>query len=337
MNFKNRVSETKGEVKGPSRQRPLKENKRKFAAGDAIKKASVGRRADETHPKRVQAANGPSQQQKVQVATTTSWVKGGSSLSFADVVRRKTENVVMNIQPEESHEDIAEVVHVENDAVDLMHDIQEDSINVHNMNNESEDIAYPTIQQDTAIVQAVIPPIPEEELMEVPSIKYYVLEIDRIVEESVNLPPRTMATAADYMGVYTFSGQAGKPPTPPTATQLQQQFYRPETTTARPFGGMSGTSEISRGQHWGSQPGHTVDYTNANWSLQERGQRMFHQGMQYSSYAPPPPVQQQQPQRNFMPQTVNRMLQSDSADAPLRHLRESGTFNRHPGNGGGVW
>ncbi|RNF11565.1 nucleic acid binding protein Tc38 [Trypanosoma conorhini] len=342
MNSKSRVGGTKGDTKGVSRQRPPKEEKRNASSGEAAKKASVGRKADETHVKRAQSANVPSVQQKVQVTTATSWVKGSSSLSFADVVRKKTEAAVVTVLPEQLHEEVAESVHEETDAVEVTPDVQEDPVHVppeQTEHTEKEDIAYATMQQDAAIVEAVIPPPPEEEVEEVPSVKYYVLEIDRIVEESVNLPPRTMTTATEYMGVYTFSGQAGKPPTPPATTQLQQQFYRPEATAARTFAGMGGTADLSRGQHWGPQPGHAVDYTNANWSLPDRGQRVFHQGMQYSSYAPPPPVQQQQqqPQRNFMPQTVNRILQNDAADAPLRHIRDPGAFNRQSGNGGGVW
>ncbi|RNE99271.1 nucleic acid binding protein Tc38 [Trypanosoma rangeli] len=337
MNSKSRVGVSKGDKKGVSRQRPPKEERQNASSGDAARKSSVGRRPEQAHPKRAQAASGPSVQQKMQVTTVTSWVKGGSSLSFADVVRKKTDTAAMNMQLENSYEEAAEVVCGESVAVELAHDIQEDPINVPPESNENEDIAYVTMQQDAAIVQAIIPSPPEEEVEEMPTVNYYVLDIDRIVEESVNLPPRTMATATEYMGVYTFSGQAGKPPTPPATTQLQQQFYRPESAAARAFAGMGGTTDLTRGQHWGPQPGHAVDYTNANWSLPDRAPRVFHQGMQYSSYAPPPSMQQQQAQRNFIPQAVNRILQNDSADPSLRHIRDPGTFNRQPGNGGDVW
>ncbi|KEG10212.1 hypothetical protein DQ04_04041040 [Trypanosoma grayi] len=334
MSSRNKSATLKGNAKGVSRQRPSKDEDHKSPLGDPKKKPYVGGKTMEVRPKQAPVSNGPSVQQKTQV-TTTSWVKGGSSLSFVDVVRKRAENAAVATSPPEPVED-AVTVHMEEEVVDMMPDVhEEEHINVQTLNTEAEDITYDAMQHDAAIVQAVMPAPPEEELEETPAVVYYVLEIDRIVEESILLPPRATAIGVENDGVYTFSGQAGKPPTP-----VQQQFYRPETTAPRTFGAVGGTSDINRNSHWGQQPGHSAEYAGLSWALQDRNQRSFHQGMQYNSYAPPvqqQQQQQQQQQRNFIPQVVNRMRQNDMPEASLRALRDPGAFNRHPGNGGGVW
>ncbi|ORC92526.1 TC38 protein [Trypanosoma theileri] len=333
MNSKGKGATTKVDYKGTSRPRPPRDENQKPPLSDNKKKVPVGRKTAEVQSQRTPAANGPLVQQKTQAVTTTSWVKGGSSLSFADIVRKKAENVVPT--PPVEHSEEPATVHVEEEVVvDVTQEVQEEEpINVQPLNGENEDdIPYDAMQQDSAIEAAI--PAPQVKVLEdVPAIKYYVLEIDRIMEESVLLPSRATTIADEHSGTYIFSGQSGKPPTPPVA-QVQQQFYRPETTTVRPFAGMGTISDINRGSHWNAQPGHSVDYSNVNWALQDRSQRPFHQPMQYNSY--PAPVQQQT-QRNFIPPPVNRTRQNEVSDASLRAFRDAGAFNRHPGNGGGVW
>ncbi|KAH9589229.1 hypothetical protein LSM04_004587 [Trypanosoma melophagium] len=331
MNSKGKGATTKDDYKGASRPRPPRDENQKPPLGDHKKKVPVGRTTAEIQPKRTLAANGPLVQQKPRAATTTSWVKGGSSLSFADIVRKKAENVVPTPPVEQTEEPA--VVQVEEAVVEVSQEVQEEEpINVHPLNSENEDISYDAMQQDSAIADA-IPAPPVKVIEDVPAIKYYVLEIDRIMEDSVLLPPRATTIADEHAGAYVFSGQSGKPPTPPVA-QVQQQFYRPETTTVRPFAGMGAIPDINRASHWNAQPAHSVDYSNVNWALQDRGQRTFHQSLQYNSY--PAPVQPQA-QRNFIPPPVNRTRQNEVPETSLRAFRDAAAFNRHPGNGGGVW
>lgn len=329
MDHKGKGATGKGDAKGNSRQRPPRNEDQKPQKND-VRKVSVGRKTADTRHKSRRVTHGTPVQQKTIVTTTTNWVRGGSSLSFADVVRKHADSAAFDSHVKGADEKIVENVPVERDVVDVVHEVMDKNVGVYPLSNENEDITYSVGQQDAAVVQAAIP-ASQEEVDEVPPIKYYVLEIDRILEESVMLPPHATAIAAEYVGFCTFSGQPGKPPAAPL---LQQQFYRPEAATMRPFPGMGGTTDMARGQHWAPQSGHSVDYANTNWSLQERSQRGFHQGLQYNSYAPPV---QQSSQRGFISSSVNRILQNDISDPSLRQLRDVGTFSRHSGNSGGVW
>lgn len=329
MDYKGKGTGGKYDPKGVSRQRPPRNEDQKMQKDDG-KKVSVGRRAPETRHKPRRVTNSLPVQQKTVVTTTTNWVRGGSSLSFADVVRKNTDSAAFVSHVKRADEKIVEDEPMGHDVVDMMHEVIDKKVGGYPLSNENDEITYSSGHQDSAVVQPSIS-TSQEEVDEVPPIKYYVLEIDRILEESVMLPPHATAIAADYVGFCTFSGQVGKPPAAPP---IQQQFYRPDAATMRSFPGMGGTSDMGRSQHWAPQSGHSVDYANTNWSLQERGQRGFHQGLQYNSYAPPV---QQSSQRTFIPSTVNRMLQNEISDASLRQLRDVGAFSRHSGNSGGVW
>lgn len=339
MDSKSKSAAAKTDAKGVSHHRASRKEAPRPLSGDP-KKISTARKTNETRPnKPPRATNGHLVQQKTRMATSTSWVRGGSSLSFADVVRKKNEAEVVNLHVEQADPSVSETETVEHDVVAATHDhdLQKPVVG-YSPSNENEEVTYSATlqpQHEAPIVPTAVPACQDDDVDEVRSIKYYVLEIDRILEESVLLPSHATAIAAEYVGFCTFSGQVGKPPTAPALSQVQSQFYRPEPTAARSFSGMGGASDMNRGQHWISQSSHSADYAGPNWSLQERGQRGFHQTLQYNSYAAP--LQQQPAQRNFVTQTVNRILQNDLPDVPLRQIRDAGAFSRHTGNGGGVW
>ncbi|KAH8611825.1 hypothetical protein ERJ75_000949500 [Trypanosoma vivax] len=328
MQTKNAHNKTKDDVKADGRGRADKDVKLRQSANDAGKQP-VGDSGRGKRPKNMPVGNFASVKQKAKVVATTSWSKDGSSPSFADVARKMNDFKVLAARPEELI-NAGEILPVDTDNVDVTCDMGDEvGDEMGTLINDNEEAAYIAMQRDAPIMQAVLSGAQEEEIQEPPPIKYYVLEIDRIVEEPTVLPLRVTAVAAEQVGTYTFSGQPGNPPTPP-APQLQKAFYHSEATRSFPMMGCG--SEIGRSSHWNAQSSHPVDLQTLGWRLQDNP-RSFHPGMQYGSYAPPG---QPQTQRAFGTQQV-RMRQNEVTENPLRAFRDHGPFGRSTGNGSNVW
>ncbi|GET87887.1 hypothetical protein, conserved [Leishmania tarentolae] len=166
---------------------------------------------------------------------------------------------------------------------------------------------------------------------------HYVLEIERVV--SVKLPPRVTQTAETQRGLYMFSAQAGKPPTPPPTVQ-QHALYRPDTanlgTRQWSLGGDSRIQQPPQQQHaWPSAS--QFDYWN-NASERVPASRPF-MGTQaqapYNSYPSTLPLGHQRATGNAFP------VRFRSSEVPESALRQQPAvpFNRasQPTNGAGVW
>nr|CCC94475.1 conserved hypothetical protein [Trypanosoma congolense IL3000] len=333
MNTRNKGRPPRNDTREEVPVRANKDEKRKPPLNDAKRKPPVGTRGDNSRPLQAGVSKGVSVQQKTHVTNSCSWTKGGSSPSFLDVVRGKGEVAACVTDPE-PFLTAGDVIAVADDIVDSPPEVQDEGPISVDPSNDEEPACIP-MQEHPAVMQVPIQE-QEEEIEPAPQVKYYVLEIDRIFEEPVVLPSHVTANAPEHVVLFHFSGQPGEAPTHSgvPAAQSQPQFYRPEAAATRPFPAVAGVPDVSRSAQWNSQSTHHVDLSSMTWRLQENNPRPFHQGMQYNSYAPP--MQQPQP-RSFISPTVSRMRQHELSEHSLRSLRESGPFNRHPGNNGGVW
>ncbi|CAJ1021795.1 hypothetical protein, conserved [Leishmania lindenbergi] len=200
--------------------------------------------------------------------------------------------------------------------------------------SEEEVVVITTVQAPAVVEVEPIPEPPAPAALVIPP--HYVLEIERVV--SVKLPPRVTQTAETQRGLYMFSAQAGKPPTPPPTAQ-QHAVYRPDTANLGTRQWSLGTdSRIQQPpqqqQAWPSAS--QFDY----WNNSERvpASRPF-MGTQaqapYNSYPSAVPFSHQRTSGNAFP------VRFRSSEVPESALRQQSAvpFNRasQPTNGGGVW
>ncbi|TPP51065.1 hypothetical protein CGC21_19580 [Leishmania donovani] len=299
-----------GGERGDRRDRPERQERPRRP------QAGLAAAAERSKPATEEKAHGPVVHVKGDIASGSTWAKNGSGPSFADMVRQRTSVGAGALaaketpsplkgaqsQPEESSEEEVVVNTVQAPAVMEMEPIPE----------------------PPAPVALVIAP-------------HYVLEIERVV--SVKLPPRVTQTAETQRGLYMFSAQAGKPPTPPPTVQ-QHAVYRPDTanlgTRQWSLGTDSRIQQPPQQQHaWPSAS--QFDYWN-NAPERVQASRPF-MGTQaqapYNSYPSAVPLAHQRATGNAFP------VRFRSSEVPESALRQQSAvpFNRasQPTNGGGVW
>lgn len=281
---------------------------------------------------------------KKDLTAAPTWAKGGSGPTFADMVRQKaTEKAPPTPAAAEAPAQPADPTPVAEPVVKTPAKTPTPA--------PADAPAEPPAPEVVGTPAAVSPsqppqseppaapqPVPELVIIEepvapAPSIPpYYVLEVERV--DRVKLPVAVVQAAAILPGMYTFSAQAGKPPTPPLMpVQTPATLYRADAANlVNRQWTLASDARLPPQQHWnptGSQP---VDY----WTpAPDRGigQRFQHSQMQYNSYPVPAPTQPPLRGPNFFPSSRLR-----PGETPEASLRPSAPFNRSSAaNGGGVW
>ncbi|KAG5480485.1 hypothetical protein LSCM1_06188 [Leishmania martiniquensis] len=333
-----------GADKGERRDRPERhERPRRSPAGRAAA-------AERSKLSIEEKAHGPVVHVKGDIASGSTWAKNGSGPSFADMVRQRNnaraegcaakgasppqkelQSHVQTPPPEPSQPQLQpqpEPEPAQPDSVPEPQPAQPEE-------SSEEEVVINTVQAPAVVEMEPIPEPPAPVALVIAP--HYVLEIERVV--SVKLPPRVTHTAETQRGLYMFSAQAGKPPTPPPTVQ-QHAVYRPDTANLGTRQWSLGTdSRIQQPpqqqQAWPSAS--QFDYWN-NASERVPASRPF-MGTQaqtpYNSYPSTVPLSHQRAAGNAFP------VRFRSTEVPESALRQQSAvpFNRasQQTNGGGVW
>ncbi|CCW60847.1 unnamed protein product [Phytomonas sp. EM1] len=298
------------------------------------------------------STNRPVIHYKKDINAGSTWSKGRTGPSFADMVRQQkggtkvsAETPTLNSTPES----VQPLAHDEKAPVALVTAAVQEVI----MDQHTEE--QPSTQMENAESKDETEPVapPAESA---PS--YYVLEVERV--DRVKLPINVIKVAAMSAGIYNFSAHAGKAPTPP-APQQPQAIYRPDTANlSNRTWSLAETGRLLPQQPqstWQSSVNQTLDgWNNApertnlvhpqshQQQPQLQSQQRFQQvasHMQYSSYPVPQSQLQQQQQirgQNFFPSRLRASEMTDST--PVRQpMSTAAPFSRAqaPTSGGVFW
>ncbi|KAG5480815.1 hypothetical protein LSCM4_06383 [Leishmania orientalis] len=322
-----------GAERGERRDRPERQERpRRAPAGSAAA-------AEKSKPSIEEKAHGPVVHVKGDIASGSTWAKNGSGPSFADMVRQRTntraDGCAAKGTPSPQKEARSQVQTPPPEPPQLPPEPVPEPEPAQPEESSDEEVVINTVQAPAVVEMEPIPEPPAPVALVIAP--HYVLEIERVV--SVKLPPRVTHTAETQRGLYMFSAQAGKPPTPPPTVQ-QHAVYRPDTTNLGTRQWSLGTdSRIQQPpqqqQAWPSAS--QFDYWN-NASERVPASRPF-MGAQaqapYNSYPSTVPLSHQRNTGNAFP------VRFRSSEVPESALRQQSAvpFNRasQPTNGGGVW
>lgn len=296
--------------------------------------------AERSKPATEEKAHGPVVHVKGDIASGSTWAKNGSGPSFADMVRQRTSaGAGIHATKETPSPQKGAQSHVQTPPPPELPQSQPESVQpsapAQPEESSEEEVVVNTVQAPAVVEMEPIPEPPAPVALVIAP--HYVLEIERVV--SVKLPPRVTQTAETQRGLYMFSAQAGKPPTPPPTVQ-QHAVYRPDTanlgTRQWSLGTDSRIQQPPQQQHaWPSAS--QFDYWN-NAPERVQASRPF-MGTQaqapYNSYPSAAPLAHQRATGNAFP------VRFRSSEVPESALRQQSAvpFNRasQPTNGGGVW